>query len=233
MITKQDAIDIIKDELGLTIVNLELSDANIERNIKRALMTMSSYYSSPTYKTVELSKDSSGSSAGGYINLTDIDPEGVSIVTSVYPTSNILRADAALLGLGSMYFQMGLALDTQIQTYSNMISRLALLDSILGRNAKVVGDKLFVDHFFSNVTVAYIPSKIDIEKISDGEWLKWVLEYATALSKRQLAQTRGKYIVTSNPVTTNAETLLSEANETIQRLEEALTNKGVLIATRY
>lgn len=232
MITQELARQIVKDELGLSIVNLELPDEVIDRNIARALMTMGAYYSEPSYATVTLKRGQSGRSSGGYVELTDIDPLGVSVIIAVYPTTNVMRADAALLGLGSMYFNMGQALASQINAYSNMINNLTNLESILGRNARIVGDKLFVDHYYGDITVAYIPKVLSIENISDGDWLRWILEYTIALSKRQLAQTRGKYIVTSNPTTTNAETLLNNANEQLAKLTEELKTKGVITASR-
>lgn len=229
LIDQSTAIQYIKDDLGLGIVNLEVDDETIIRNLNRGLMTMASYYTAPTYKTVAIELTTG---TGGYIPISDIDPDGVGVITAVYPTDNVLKTDAALLGLGTMYLNIGQALDMQITQYANMINKLSLLESILGRNARVVGDKLYVDHYYSNVTVAYIPKKLTIEKIEDGDWLKWLLEYATALSKRQLAQTRGKYIITSNPATTNAASLLEEANSAITALEEALSTKGILITTR-
>ena len=63
-------------------------------------------------------------------------------------------------------------------------------------------------------------------------WLRWVLEYTIALSKRQLAQVRGKFVVDSNPAKTNADTLLNEANEKLKVLEEELQTKGVFVASR-
>jgi hypothetical protein len=231
MITQSQARQIVKDELGLSIVNLELPDDVIDRNISRALMTMSAYYSSPSYATVALRRSGSGTT-GGFVKLNDIDKDGVSIVVAVYPTTNVMRADAALLGLGSMYYNLSTLLSDQINAYSNMIQRLSLLESILGRNAKIIGDTLFVDNYFGDITVAYIPKTIRIDSISDGSWLRWVLEYTIALSKRQLAQVRGKFVVDSNPAKTNADTLLNEANEKLKVLEEELQTKGVFVASR-
>ena len=68
-------------------------------------MTMSAYYSSPSYATVTLRRSGSGTT-GGFVKLNDIDKDGVSIVVAVYPTTNVMRADAALLGLGSMYYNL-------------------------------------------------------------------------------------------------------------------------------
>lgn len=229
MITEIDAIEFVKDDLGLGIVNLELDDDNIRRNIKRALLVMSSYYSVPTYKTIDITKTSV---SGGYLELKDIDIDGVSVVTAVYPTDTVMRTEATLLGLGMMYLTVGERLEAQMNAYANMVQKMTLLESILGRGAKVVNDKLYVDKYYNKVTIAYIPSTLRISKITDGDWLRWALEYTIALSKRQLAQTRGKYVVDSNPATTNAATLLEEANAKLIALEEDLVNKGTISVIR-
>lgn len=229
MITENEAIEYIKDDLGLGIVNLELTDDNIKRNIKRALFVMSSYYSVPTYKTIDINTTSA---SGGYIPLTDIDTDGVSTVVAVYPTDTILKTEASLLGLGMLYMGVGQRLENQIKAYSNMVQKMALLESILGKGAKLVNDKLYVDNYYSSITVAYIPLELKIDKISDGDWLRWALEYSIALSKRQLAQSRGKYVVSSNPVTINAETILNEANDKLQSLEEDLERKGAIVVIK-
>jgi hypothetical protein len=127
---------------------------------------------------------------------------------------------------------VGQRLDTQINAYAGIVQKMSLLESILGRGAKLVGDKLYVDNFYSKITVAYIPETLKIDKITDGDWLRWALEYTIALSKRQLAQTRGKYMVDSNPTKTNAETLLNEANTKLVELEEELKNKGTIKVIR-
>lgn len=230
MIDKETAVQYIIDDLSADLlVNLELENELIERNIDRALMYMGMYYSGLTYKTVDIKKQSS---TGGYIDFDDIDEKGISTLYAVYPIDAVLRTDAGLLGLGHIYLSIGLALDNQIQTYSNMVQKLSLLDSILGRNARVVGNRLFLDHYYSKVTVAYIPKKLEISDIYDGEWLTWILEYASALSKRQLASTRGKYTVQSSPSQPNAAELLEDANRRLTELEEFTKTKGLLIPSR-
>lgn len=228
--TETDVVEIIKDDLtGGQIVNLELDDTTIKRNIKRAISYMSMYYTGLSYVTKSLV---STTKSGGYLNLTDIDPGGVNVIYAVYPMEGLLQTDSGLLGLGHIYLSIGAALDNQMTTYANMISKLSLLDSILGKNARVVGDKLYVDKYYGRVTIAYVPKTLTVETIQDGEWLRWVIEYAGALSKRQVATARGKYVVQSSPSQPNAPELLSDANETINRLEEEIKTKGLLIPTR-
>jgi len=230
LMTRNMMIQMIKDELQAGIVNLELSDNIIGRNLDRSIMLSSDYFNYTDYKTVQVG---STTGSGGYVNLSDLDENGhVPTIVSVYPTSNVLNIDAALLGLGSIYINMGMALSPQLTAYSNMIHRLSNMESLLGRNARVVGDKLYVDHYFGDITVEYIPNTIDIEHIHEGAWIRFLIDYTVALCKRQIAQSRGKYVVSSNPATMNAEQLMTEAGDRMEQLEEELKTKGVLLASR-
>lgn len=230
MIMDRDTlIQCIEDDLSAGIVNLELDETIINRNLDRAIGLSTDYFTYSDYKTLTVERTSG---SGGYINLSDLDPDGIPVILNVYPTKSVMNIDAALLSLGNVYINTNMPLQNQLTSYANMINKLANMESILGRNARVVGDKLFVDHFFSDVTVEYIPEKVKIENINEGSWITWLIDYTVALSKKQLAQSRGKYVVSSNPATTNAATLLEEANEAIERLTEQLQTKGVLLASK-
>jgi hypothetical protein len=222
-------VQVIKDELNAGIVNTELSDDIIKRNLRRALMETSDYFNYTSYKTLLVTK-TTGSS--GYIELSDIDPNGIPAITQVWPTVNIMNIDAALLGLGSIYINMGMAINPQLMAYSSMLNKLTQLEGIIGRNARVVGDKLYLDHYWTDVTVEYIPNVVEIENINEGAWIAFLIDYTTALCKRQIAQSRGKYVVSSNPATMNAAELLEQANNQITALKEELKTKGVLLARR-
>lgn len=228
LMTEAMLINYIEDDLSAGIVNLELSEDIIKRNLHRALMLSSDYFSYTTYKTVTVTK-TSGSS--GYVPLSELGT-GIPTIVAVYPVKNVLNIDAALLGLGSVFISTGAALNPQLNAYANMINKLADLESIFGRNARVVGDKLFVDHYFEDITIEYIPEVVSIENINQGSWIRFLIDYTVALCKRQIAQSRGKYVVASNPATTNAADLLQQANEQITKLEEDLKTKGILLTSR-
>jgi hypothetical protein len=230
LMTEQLMIQYVKDELTAGVVNLELSDDTIKRNLDRALMLSSDYFNYSDYKTITIQKTSGDS---GWCSLADIDESGTPTVLNVYPVANVMNIDAALLGLGSVFISTTAALNPQLNAYSNMLHKLTQLESILGRNARVIGEKLFVSHYFGGtVTVEYIPEKVEIGKIHEGDWVRFLIEYTTALCKRQMAQSRGKYVIGSNPSESNAAELLSDANEALVKLEEALQQKGVLLASR-
>jgi len=230
LLNKSTLINMIKDDLNAGIVNLELSDTIIERNLDRSLFVSKDYFNYTDYKTVSLIK---GAGSGSYVPLTDIDNSGGKVtIINVFPTQNVMNIDAALLGLGTLYINSAASLDAQLSSYSTMVNRLANLESILGRNARVVGDKLYLDKYYNSVTVEYIPGKLDIEKIHEGAWIKFLIEYTTALCKLQLAQSRGRYVVSSNPASSNAAELIQQATATIDRLEESLKTKGILLTTR-
>jgi hypothetical protein len=229
LMTEEMLVQYIKDELNAGIINLELSEDIIKRNLQRALLLSSDYFSYTDYKTVEVNKTTG---SGGYVDLSIIDPDGIPIVVAVYPTKNVLNIDAALLGLGSVFISTTAALNPQLNAYSNMLNKLSQLESILGRNARIIGDKIYFDHYFADVTVEYIPQVVKIENINQGSWIRFLVDYTTALCKRQIAQSRGRYVVDSNPATSNAAELLEQANATLIELEEGLKTKGILLASR-
>lgn len=229
LVDKQTLIQMIKDDLQAGIVNLELPDVIIERNLDRSLFVSKDYFNYTDYKTLSLVK---GSGTGSYIELSEIDDTGKPTIINVYPTTNVMSVDAAMLGLGTLYINSYASLDSQLASYATMLSKLTNLESILGRNARVIADRLYVDKLYNTVTVEYIPGRLNIEKINEGAWIKFLIDYTAAVCKLQLAQSRGRYKVSSNPAVSNAEELISQANQTIERLEAELKTKGILLASR-
>jgi hypothetical protein len=231
LMTRDQLKQFIKDELNAGIVNLELSDSIIERNIDRALMLSSDYFNYTKFVGVDVNK---GSGSSGSVELSTLTEDNtIPMVVAVYPSRNILNIDAALLGLGSVFISTMAALNPQLNAYATMINKLSQLESILGRNAKVIGDKLYLDHYFGeSVTVEFIPQTVRVEDIHEGAWIRFLIEYTAALCKKHMAQARGKYVVSSNPATTNSAELLDQANAELDRLDEELKTKGVLLASR-
>ena len=231
IMTEATLIETIKNELTAGMVNVELTDAMIKQIIQRALLISSDYFTYTDFKTLEVIPVSA---MGGYINLSDIDVTGnkVPSIINVFPTVGTTNVEGSILGLGSFYLQGNTGLQSYINNYSLMLNKLSMLDSLIGRGARVVGDKLYLDKFVGSVTVEYIPNEVEIEKIHQGSWIMWIIDYSVALAKRHIAQARGKYVVDSNPFTINAATLLDEARTDIERLEAQLQTKGVLQVTR-
>lgn len=127
LMDKATLIQAVKDELQAGIVNLELSDEIIERNLDKSLMISADYFNYTDYKTLHVTK-TTGSS--GYIELAEIDPNGIPAIMQVWPTTNVMNLDAALLGLGSIYINMGMALNPQLNAYSSMMISLHSLKAL-------------------------------------------------------------------------------------------------------
>jgi len=231
LVSENVLLDMIEEDLSAGLVNLELPRDVIKNNLKRALMLSSDYFNYTAFKTLSITPVDGTS---GYIELTELDDSGkVPTVVNVYPTSQVINTTAGLLGLGSTFIMTSKSFNSQtIKNYANLINRLATIESILGKQAKVVGDKLLVSNFMGDITIEYIPNIITVEGVNEGTWIRWLIEYTVALSKRQLAMSRGKYKVNSNQFSTNAEELGGEATEAITRLEEELFSKGILLASR-
>lgn len=231
LVDETTLLEIINDELTAGIVNLELPTTTIRRNLKRALMLSSDYFNYSTFKTVNVNKTGA---SGGYINLSELDEDNmIPKVIKVYPATQTVATQTGLLGLSSSFIISSSGLDERLTKYASLVSKLSTVESILGRSAKIVGDKLYLDNYYDKVTIEYIPNVVKVEHINEGAWIRWLIEYTVALCKRQLGQSRGKFVVNSNQFTTNAAELLNESTEVITRLEEELQNKGVLLASRW
>lgn len=227
--TTEELVEIIIEDVSGGIVHFELEDKVVERNIKRAIVFSVDYFNHKSYKTMDIIKTTG---SGGYVNLTELDEHGIPVITSVFPSQGTISLETSLLGLGSMFVSTGEGLSSKIQSYANVINKFSQLESILGRNARVVGDKLFIDKYLDRVTIEYIPRTVKVENIVEGTWIRWIIDYATALTKMQLAHTRGKFVVASNPSSINAPDLLDQAVADKTRLEEELTTKGTLRVSR-
>ena len=240
---KDLAIQYINDELtGGGLINLELPGSAIGRNLDRSLAYSSDYFSYVLYKTVT---PTASDNQSGYILLSELDNgvelegededtgvTGVPTVTAVFATKSSVNINSALLGLGSLFIINSNRTSQAMNSYSQAISQLANLESILGRNARVAGDKLYIANHYPVVTIEYIPQVVRLENVVEGTWQRWLIDYTVALCKKQIVQVRGKYTVSSNPAQANAATLLEEANDAIVRLETELEMKGVLRARR-
>lgn len=231
LLSEDILLDMIEDDLSAGIVNLELPREVIKRNLDRALMLSSDYFNYTVYKTVSLTRIDASS---GYVDLTELDGSGkIPTIINVYPITQIANTGANLLGLGSTFImQQSDYNSSNLKNYALLMNKLSAIEGILGRGAKVVGDRLLVSNYLGDVTVEYIPNVITVESINEGTWVSWLIEYTVALGKRQLAMSRGKYKVNSNQFSTNADELLRDANEAIARLDEELKGKGILLASR-
>ena len=248
----QDVLDFVYDELSAGgIVNLELEDEVILRNVDRTLRYMTDFFVIPMYKTFSVA-GATDATAQNFIPLSlpkSEDPDGTKsidpydsdierrprkpTIERVIPSSNIINLDLALVGINSSMAISTLGdVGSRTSNYAIMIQKLSQLESILGRGAKVVNDKLFVDKYYGDVTVVYLPEKLEVGQINEGYWQRFLIEYTTALCKRQMAQSRGKFVVSSNNISTNAEQLLTQANETIAKLEEEIQNHMFVLTSR-
>lgn len=227
--TKEELRQIIIEDLSAGLMHFELDNSIVDRNIDRALLYSTDYFNYVSYKTVDIT-GVAGSS--GYIDLTNFDGEGIPVITAVFPTQNITSVESSLLGVGSLYISQGADVTGRLTSYANVMNKYSQMESMLGRGARLVGNRLYIDKYYKSVTLEYIPRKVEIDKIVEGSWLRWIIEYAGALSKLQLGQSRGKYIVSSNPSTINAAELIEQAVATKEQLEQELEQKGILRVSR-
>ncbi len=106
------------------------------------------------------------------------------------------------------------------------------VDALMNRSWKLIGKILYLDKFYGNVTIEFIPKTVGLEDIDDTYWVSWIMRYATAEAKERLARIRGKFVVDSNPFKTDADTLANESATEKTALMEEIENRGYLGVTR-
>lgn len=93
LMTENMMVQYIKDNLGAGIVNIELSDDIIKRNLRVALMLSSDYFNYTDYVTLPVTQTTG---SGGHVELSSIDPYGIPVILKVYPTTNVMNVDLCL-----------------------------------------------------------------------------------------------------------------------------------------
>ena len=86
-----------------------------------------------------------------------------------------------------------------------------------------MGNTLFLDNYYSYITLEWIPKSIKFEEVEEYEWIEWISNYATALTKEAIGRVRSKYKVEGSPFELDGEALLDEAKDEKASLSEYLT----------
>jgi hypothetical protein len=148
------------------------------------------------------------------------------VVTEVFRGDNIspfLFDDFYLLNYASRGIPSSLAL---------AIGAFSQAEALINRSWKVIGKKLFLDKFYSSITIEFVPRIIGLDDIDDDSWISWIQRYATALTKEVEASIMGKFIVDSNPFKPDTDRLLSEAASEKASLLEEIKDRGYLKIVR-
>ncbi len=81
----------------------------------------------------------------------------------------------------------------------------------------------------NQITVEYIPDYENIEDVTDPFWINLLRRMSLGITKETLGRARGKYRLTNSPYEMDADALLSEGREEVERIREKLEENSDLL----
>lgn len=226
-------IDDIKMELGWPIIDIELSDKNINLVLDKTMRDLQPYILFTHYKTLE--------------NAPIIDlPEDVAYVLDIYrgepkgsaiTAPNMLNDNEILFGAtahNSMLLDTGSLSggggNDGITSYYLM---KLFYNSIRGNTASIDftqnGDKLYVEHAMGGeqVTIEYVPVIKEPEQLTDSYWYKKLYDLFLANCKIVIGRARSKYKIQASKYELDGDAILNEGLEAKSRIIEELESSAV------
>lgn len=227
--TKQALKDYILSMLGSDWVDIELSDYQLDQNIKMAVDKFSEYAMYGRHSDALLIEIPAGTreiildpliaevltlrtqaSGGGFMGLAV--PGGLAMTPSEIQAS-IFNGDGKTSPLTNVMTVL-----SNISAYDVLFTLIPNYDFNPYTHVLKFLEPIYTTKVLLEVEYKYVPK--DDDDIYDQIWVK---EYAMNLCKRNWGSNIGKYNAPLiNGATLNYERILSEANEEIRRLEEDL-----------
>jgi len=219
--------------LGAPVVEINVDEDQVDDRIDDALEFYRDYHYDGSERTFLKHQVTETDKANKYVDV----PANVMGIINIFPIGTGLQAN----NLFNLRYQISLNevhdwASERIQHYVASMERISLLEEILvGKQPLRFNrhtDKLYIDMDWNRVSVGeYII--VECYQVLDpdtytsvwGDW--WLRQYATALIKRQWGGNMKKFEGMQLPggVTFNGQTIWSEAQEEILRLEEEVQKK--------
>jgi len=219
--------------LGAPVVEINVDEDQVDDRIDDALEFYRDYHYDGTERTYLKHLVTAGDKTNKYITV----PQDIIGIINIFPIGTGLQAN----NLFNLRYQISLNevhdwAGERIQHYVASMERISLLEEILvGKQPLRFNrhtDKLHIDMDWNRVSVGeYIIVEcyqvLDLDENTSvwGDW--WLRQYATALIKRQWGENMKKFEGMQLPggITFNGQTIWSEAQEEILRLEEEVQKK--------
>lgn len=112
------------------------------------------------------------------------------------------------------------------QTFANRQMILSEIDALTRKHFRYEHPYLYLDGYNGLVTVEYYP-EFTFEDLADELAISWISAYTQALCKEVVGRIRSKAVPTNLPVEFDGPSLLQEANEEKQRLQEQIREQGL------
>jgi len=219
--------------LGAPVVEINVDEDQVDDRIDDALEFYRDYHYDGTERTYLKHLVTADDKTNKYITV----PQDIIGIINIFPIGTGLQAN----NLFNLRYQISLNevhdwAGERIQHYVASMERISLLEEILvGKQPLRFNrhtDKLHIDMDWNRVSVGeYIIVEcyqvLDLDENTSvwGDW--WLRQYATALIKRQWGENMKKFEGMQLPggITFNGQTIWSEAQEEILRLEEEVQKK--------
>ena len=219
--------------LGAPVVEINVDEDQVDDRIDDALEFYRDYHYDGTERTYLKHPVTAEDKANKYITV----PQDIIGIINIFPIGTGLQAN----NLFNLRYQISLNevhdwAGERIQHYVASMERISLLEEILvGKQPLRFNrhtDKLHIDMDWNRVSVGeyiiiecYQILNPDENTSVWGDW--WLRQYATALIKRQWGENMKKFEGMQLPggITFNGQTIWSEAQEEILRLEEEVQKK--------
>lgn len=215
--TRDNVKSWVKRKLGYPVVQVELTDDQLEDCIDDALDEIAPWVVQRQYITLPASQ------------CMDLSPYNVSYVINVHKADGEQDAQAQVDVFNPMsYTEIRGGSSIRGYTYTRIEQQLytglvqQLKDNISYRFIK---PKLYLDIGYptaTRVTIEYSPEIDDLESITDALYQKFVKRFALAYARAVLSDIRGKYAVSGSPVELDGSTQESKSDKELESIRQEL-----------
>ena len=209
--TESDVKKYVKSQLGISWVEVEAENKDLNQMITMALDKLAPYYEG--HRFIQAS--------GEIIDLSNHHPLAIEKVYNTKNNQVMSMQEYAFGGTGVVLFDASFTQRlVSYQAYKMLWNELQYQK---GMNYKLIGDTLYLDGYHESVLIDILvrPKVVsDVEETS--MYCSWVKEYVLALTKEMLGRIRGKFVVDGSPYNLDSAQLLQEAAAEKANLEAQL-----------
>lgn len=214
--TRESIIAWVKRKLGFPVVEVELTDEQLNDCIDDALEEVAPWVVQRQYITLPASQ------------CIDLSPYNVSYVINVHKADGEQDAQTPMDVFNPYSFTQIRSNSLQGFMYTRVEQQLFagtmqnLKDNISYRYIK---PKLYLDIGYptaSRVTIEYSPIIDDLDTITDELYQKFVRRFSLAFARATLSDIRGKYSVSGSPVELDGSTQESKSDKELDLIRQEL-----------
>ena len=228
----QSYIDEIKTELTGGLLELEITDEQIEKIINSAMRELQRYICSTKLITIPYEKciDLSDYNVNAITKVFRANASGTSNTQSGYTTDPMSLSFYQIASGGNMYNFNDYT--SRIASWSTMQQIRNTLSTDLAFYYEEAESKLYINTTLSsgtNISIEYVPRYNNVEEITSDYWIDQLMRLSKALTKVVLGRIRGRFTQSNALWTSDADTMLAEGNAELSEIREHLQNNTQLI----